>query len=148
MASIETFRPALPGPVPPIDVPAGRVVTVPAAFQVEEQPSRSGDTRLVGLLAFALAADRGEEPDPDTVARLRREAETALCDHAFRYLHNNIEQLRREAVTEHLGHLPKPPGFLRLVAANLVALAVAGAVAGWLALHPATLTGLTGLLAG
>ena len=157
MASIETFRPGISGPAPEATTQPGAVAQPeavgepgrgdlpdPAVFQAD-QP---GESRLTGLLAFALAAERREPTDPDTVARLKREAEAALCDHAFRYLHNNIERLRREAVAEQLGHLPRPPGLLRLVTANLVALAIAGVAAGWLALHPETLAGLTGLLAG
>jgi hypothetical protein len=35
-----------------------------------------------------------------------------------------------------------------MLLASLVALAIAGALAGWLALHPATLAGLAGFLAG
>ena len=151
MASIETFRPGLSGPDPEATTqpgaatqPVGGDLPEPAAFQADHP----GESRLTGLLAFALAAERREPTDPDTVARLKREAEAALCDHAFRYLHNNIERLRREAVAEQLGHLPQPPGLLRLVTANLVALAIAGVAGGWLALHPETLAGLTGLLAG
>jgi hypothetical protein len=112
----------------------------PATFRTED--------RLTGLVAFALAAERGEEASPETIARCHREAEAALCDHALRYLHNNIERLRQEAVAEQIGRLHHPPGFLRLVAANLVALAIIGAAGAWLALHPETLAGLAGLLAG
>ncbi|MFC7692151.1 hypothetical protein ACFQY5_23815 [Paeniroseomonas aquatica] len=72
----------------------------------------------------------------------------ALTEHAFRTLHNNVERLQQEAVREQLGHLPRPPGFLRLLAANLLALVLVAAAAGWLALHPQTLAGITGLLAG
>jgi hypothetical protein len=127
MANVETLRPS---PVAAMTAPAD-----PAAFRTED--------RLTGLLAFAMAAERREEASPETVARSQREAEAALCDHALRYLHNNIERLRQEAVAEQIGRLRHPPGFLRLVAANLVALAIIGAAGGWLAL-----AGLTGLLAG
>ena len=136
MANVETLRPS------PAQLPAQAGVTPadPAAFRTED--------RLTGLLAFALAAERQEEASPETIARSQREAEAALCDHALRYLHNNIERLRQEAVAEQIGRLRHPPGFLRLVAANLVALVIVAAAGGWLALHPATLAGLAGLLAG
>jgi hypothetical protein len=136
MANVETLR---PNPAQTL-VQAVTIPTDPAAFRTED--------RLTGLLAFALAAERQEEASPETIARCQREAESALCDHALRYLHNNVERLRQEAVAEQIGRLRPPPGFLRLVAANLVALAIIGAAGGWLALHPETLAGLTGLLAG
>ena len=142
MANVETLRPstvaAMTSPIDP--APAGPAPASPAAFRTED--------RITGLLAFALAAERREEASPETIARSQREAEAALCDNALRYLHNNIERLRQEAVAEQIGRLRPPPGFLRLVAANLVALAIVGAVGGWLALHPETLAGLAGRLAG
>ncbi len=137
MANVETLRPSTAAAMTP---PADPAPADPAAFRTED--------RITGLLAFALAAERREEASPETVARCRREAEAALCDNALRYLHNNIERLRQEAVAEQIGRLRPPPGFLRLVAANLVALAIIGAIGGWLALHPETLTGLAGRLAG
>lgn len=109
---------------------------------------RAGEHRLDDLLAFALAVERGQAATPETVERLRHEAASALSDHAFRYLHNSVEQIRRDAVAEQLGRIRKPPGFVALVAANLVALALAGGAAGWLALHPETLAGLAGLFTG
>lgn len=136
MANVETLRPnPAPAPLQAVTPPMD-----PATFRTED--------RLTGLLAFALAAERGEDASPETIARCQREAEAALCDHALRYLHNNIERLRQEAVAEQIGRLRHPPGFLRLVAANLVALAIIGAAGAWLALHPETLAGLAGLLAG
>ena len=140
MASIETFRPGAPGP------DAAEVASRPidlSAFQGGPEADR-----LTGLLAFALATERQADASPETVAQLRQEAEVALTDHAFRTLHNNVERLQRDAVQEQLGHLPRPPGLLRLITANLVALVLAAAGAGWLALHPQTLAGITGLLAG
>lgn len=140
MASVETFRPGASG----ADAAEAAPFPIdPAAFQ-----GGPGADRLTGLVAFALAAERQADASADTVARLRQEAEVALTDHAFRTLHNNVERLQRDAVREQLGHLPRPPGFLRLVAANLVALVLVAAAAGWIALHPQTLAGITGLLAG
>jgi hypothetical protein len=46
------------------------------------------------------------------------------------------------------GAVPLGGSFLRLVLANLVALALAGLAGSWLALHPTTLAGLSGLLTG
>ena len=136
MANVETLRPQpSPAPVQAVTTPAD-----PTAFRTED--------RITGLLAFALAAERGDEASRETVIRCQREAETALCDYALRYLHNNIERIRQEAVAEQIGRLRHPPGFLRMVAANLVALVIIGAVGGWLALHPETLAGLAGRLAG
>ena len=139
MAKIETIRPDLGGST-------GLAEASPnlAAF-------RSGggaEDRLVELLAFAMAAERKEEVTPESVERLRQEAGTALSDFAFRYLHNTIDQVRRDAVAEHLGQLRQPPGFLRLVLANLVALGLAGLAAWWLTLHPLIQAGVSGLLAG
>jgi hypothetical protein len=107
-----------------------------------------GEDRVVGLLAFALATEAGAAPTPEVIDRHRQAAVTALSEHAFRYLHNTIEQIRRDAVAEQLGGLRRPPSFARLVLANLLALALGGLAAGWVALHPETLAGLTGLLAG
>lgn len=140
MAKIETIRPDLGTPMAMTDAVAPDI----AAFRA----GRGQDTRLADLLAFGIAAERGDAVTPETVERARREAEAALSDFSFRYLHNTVEQVRRDAVAEHLGRLRQPPGFLRLVLANLVALAVAAAAGGWLALHPHLLAGLSGLLSG
>ncbi|MDN3565240.1 hypothetical protein QWZ14_12790 [Paeniroseomonas aquatica] len=140
MASVETFRPGAPGADAAEAAP--RPIDL-AAFQGSPEADR-----LTGLVAFALAAERQADAEPETVARLRQEADVALTEHAFRTLHNNVERLQQEAVREQLGHLPRPPGFLRLLAANLLALVLVAAAAGWLALHPQTLAGITGLLAG
>jgi hypothetical protein len=109
---------------------------------------RPDDDRVVGLLAYALATEAGAAPTPEAIDRHRQVAVTALSEHAFRYLHNTVEQIRRDAVAEQLGGLRRPPGFARLVGANLVALALGGLAAGWVALHPETLAGVAGLLAG
>jgi hypothetical protein len=110
------------------------------------------EERVVELLAFALAAEAGAapvaEPAAAAMTQHRHAAMTVLSEHAFRYLHNTIEQIRRDAVAEHLGKLRRPPGFARLVFANLVALGIGGLLAAWIALHPATFAGLAGYLAG
>ena len=116
-----------------------------AAFRAGRAP----EDRLIDLVAFAMATEARLPPTAAMVERTRHEASTALSDHAFRYLHNSIEEIRRTAVAEHATQAPRGPGFGRLVLANLVALAAAaGLVVGWLSLYPATLTGLAGLLAG
>lgn len=151
MTVIETNRRGSPGTLVGSPAPAtgGTPAEAPdpsgvAAFR----EGRGEEQRLVDLLAFALAAERQQTPTPDAIDRLRHEATAALSDHAFRYLHNTVEQVRRDAVAEHLGRFRKPPGFLSLVAANLVALALVAGAGCWLALHPETLAGLSGLFTG
>ena len=160
MASIETVRPdagttrpmndaASPlGPAlgPPAGSPAGPPFAGPAleAFRA----GRSDVERTADLLAFAIATERGYPRTPDAVERARRDADAALGDYSLRYLHNTVEQIRQEAVAEHLGRLRPPPGFVRLVTANLVAIAVASALAWWLGSRPEIRTALEGLLGG
>jgi hypothetical protein len=107
---------------------------------------RSETDRTADLLAYAIAAERGLPPTPEGIERARQEADAALSDHSIRYLHNNIEQVRQEAVAAHLGRLRPPPGFARLVAANLVALAAAGGLAAWAWTRPEVRTAVAGLL--
>jgi hypothetical protein len=109
---------------------------------------RPATERTVDLMAFALAAEKRQAPTDETIDRLRQEAATTLSEYAFRYMHNAVEQIRREAMAEQLGRLGRPPGFGTLLLANLLALAIAGLAAYWLVLHPATLAGLAGLLSG
>ena len=143
MATTTTLRPDISGPteVPHTSSLPDRDV---AAFRAGHPP----EDRVVDLLAFAIATEGGHPATPDIVTRARQEAQTALSEYAFRYLHNSVEQIRREAAAEQLAKLPRPPSFGTLLLANLLALAIAGLIAGWLALHPATLAGLAGLLAG
>jgi hypothetical protein len=142
MATTTILRPETTGPTEhSAEPPASGGL---AAFRA----GRPEEERLVDLLAFALATEKDQPGTPETVETLRREASTALTEHAFRYLHNSVEQIRREAVAEQLRSLPRPAGFGRQILANLIALAIAGLVASWIALHPATLAGLAGLLAG
>ena len=118
----------------------------PAAGLAAFRNGRSEVDRTVDLLAFAVATERGLAPTPDAVERARREAEAALGDHAIRYLHNNVEQIRQEAVAAHLGRIRQPPGFAMLVAANLVALFAAGAAGAWLWSRPDVRAAIAGLL--
>ncbi|NOG69619.1 hypothetical protein [Roseicella sp. DB1501] len=142
MANTTTLRPESSGPPEaPLPAPTAGDIT---AFRT----GRGSEEHVVDLLAFALGVEAGEPATPETVARLRQQAEAALSAHSFRYLHNSIEDIRREAAAEQLAKLPRPPGFGTMVLANLLALLLFGIVAAWLALHPATLAGLAGLQAG
>lgn len=98
------------------------------------------EERLTDLLAYALAVEAGSGQGGAERFRLRAAAE--LADHAARTMHNRIEEIRREAVSEHLGSLRRPLGLFGAVLANLLALAVAGAAAAWLSGQPALLARL------
>ena len=157
MASINTARPDAGTPRAATDTgppPSGAPTGAPAAAAAAPvgpslasfRAGRSEVDRTADLLAYAVAAERGLPPTPEGIERARREADAALSDHSIRYLHNNVEQIRQEAVAAHLGRLRPPPGFARLVAANLVALAMAGGLAAWLWTRPEVLTAFAGLL--
>ena len=120
----------------------GTVATALTAFR----GGRSEIDRTADLLAFAIATERGLAPTPDTVERARREADAALGEYSIRHLHNTVEQIRQEAVATHLGRLRPPPGFGALVAANLIALAIAGALGAWLWTRPDVRAAIAGLL--
>lgn len=109
---------------------------------------RAPEDRTVDLLAFALAAEQGGHAAAADMHELRQEAQTLLSDYSFRYLHNSVDQIRREAAAEQLAKLPRPLGFGMALLANLIALLLFAAAAGWLALHPETLSGLAGAIAG
>ena len=143
MATTTALRPEPSGP---IEVPLSQGANDRdlATYRAGRPP----EDRVLDLLAFAIATEASDPTTPEAVEQSRQAAQTALSEYAFRYLHNTIEQIRREAAAEQLAKLPRPPGFGAILLANLVALAIAGAVAGWLALHPSTLAGLAGLLAG
>ncbi len=97
---------------------------------------RPAEERLVDLLAFALATERGLLATDETVPLLRDQAYSALAAYSIRHLHNRVAEIRQEAVLEHLGHFRRPPGLLKLVLANVLGLILAGGVAGALYLHP------------
>ena len=122
----------------------------PAAAEAAPGPVawRSGEgaeDRLIAQVAFAMAAESGRPaaPTPETREALRGQAIAALSDFAFRYLHNRVEEIRREAAAEAAARPPRG-GFLRLVLANLVALALAGGAWALLASQPDLLARLTG----
>lgn len=162
MASINTARPDAGTPRatndtgPPAGVPLRAAATVappvaaapPAAglAPAHFRAGRSEADRAADLLAYAIAAERNLPPTPDGIERARQEADAALSDHSIRYLHNNVEQIRQEAVAAHLGRLRPPPGFARLVAANFVALAAAGGLVAWAWTRPEVRTAFAGLL--
>jgi hypothetical protein len=143
MATTTALRPETSGPteIPLNQSELARDIAIYRA-------GRPSEERVADLLAFAIATEAGHPATPEGIEQSRQAAQSALSDHAFRYLHNSIDQIRREAAAEQLAKLPRPPGFGAMLLANLVALAIAGGVAGWLALHPATLAGLADLLAG
>jgi hypothetical protein len=140
MARIDTVRPdaapvramndtgsAADAPlVATLGTPVGAATALPAldAFRA----GRSDAERTADLLAYAIATERGLPPTPDAIERARQDANAALGDYSLRYLHNHVAQLRQEAVAEHLGRLRPPPSLIGLVIANLVALALAGAL--------------------
>jgi hypothetical protein len=117
-------------PGPARGTPAG---LDPAAFRT----GSGEDDRLIGQVAFARAIERGDPgASPEAVEALRAQALAELSEFAFRYLHNRIEEVRREAVASQFQQIGRPPSFLRLVLANLVALLLAAAAGSWLAGHP------------
>jgi hypothetical protein len=164
MATVETLRPepsAAPtaSSIPPADPPE-RPVAPP--LRIGDFRSGRQEDRLAELLAFALAAEARERatdapgaggPDAEAspqaeVERCRAQAERELHDHAFRFLHNRVEEIRAEAIAEHHRRVPRPPGFLTLVLANLVTIGLAAAGAGWLHGHPEILESLLGMVGG
>jgi hypothetical protein len=113
---------------------AGEAVT-PGTAQDAIAPfvTAAGGDRVAGLLAYALAAEAGETGAPAAPAKRRDEALRELEVWAFRRLHNQVEEIRREAAAETAAKLRAPPSFLTLVLASLTALALAGGAA-WLLL--------------
>lgn len=150
MARIETLHPDTGTTRAPLDTGS----PVGAAFPVDTpvpalsvfRAGRSEVDRTADLLAFAIATERGLSTTPDAVERARREADAALGDYAIRYCHNNVEQIRQEAVAAHLGRLRPPPGFIALVAANVVATAFAVALGVWLWTRPDVRAAVANLL--
>ncbi|MCU0983402.1 MAG: hypothetical protein MUC89_00475 [Acetobacteraceae bacterium] len=110
------------------------------ALPVRAFLSGKADDLVVDLLAFALYAREREARGPvaaegsgqeDPVQRFRREANADLTNFTYRFFHNQVQDIRNSAVREHLGTLPRPPGFLRLVGANAVAVIAVGAATLW-----------------
>lgn len=126
------------------------------AVAVPLQPWLAGrppEDRLVDLLGFALASERGLLPSPENMAQMRQRATAMLAEYSIRHLHNKVAEIRQEAIMEQLGRTPRPPGLLKLLLANLLALTLAAALGGWLYLNqdswlPQTLAALAGLFPG
>lgn len=128
---------AAPRPVPP-----GASFPGPAAFRAS-QPGP--EDKLIAQVAFAMAAEGGTPPrDAEAIQVLRNQATTALSEFAFRYLHNRVDEIRKEAAAEATTGAARGPGFLRLVLANLVALGLWGAALYALAGNTHLLARLTG----
>lgn len=111
-------------------------VLPPSAFRSGQPEEALQDSLGYGL--YARAAEDGREParvqgEPatrDMIARYRAQATADLHAFAFRYLHNHAEQIRQDAIREHLGRMRRPPGLLKLVLASAVGFALA-----WTAMH-------------
>lgn len=109
-------------------------VLAPSAFRSGDPDEALQDSLSYGL--YARAAEDGREPARapgeaatlEMIARYRAQATADLHAYAFRYLHNHAEQIRHDAIREHLGHVRRPPGFLKLVVATIVGVLVAGAI--------------------
>jgi hypothetical protein len=131
MAKTETLRPEASPSLRP-EQPRPEQMQSAGLSPAQFLSGREED-RLAELLAFALAAEAGHPVGQEGVERLRRAAASELDRHAFVTLHNRVQEIRREAVAEELAKLRHPPGFVSMVFAVLVALAIAGAAA-WFAL--------------
>ncbi len=143
MATIQPLR----GDLLPADAPANDGGPASDALR-PWLAGRPAEERLVDLLAFALATERGLVATPASLQAQRDQAHAALATYSIRNLHNRVLEIRQEAVMEHLGRFSRPAGFIKIVMANLLALILAGLVAGTLYLHPETLAALAGLLPG
>jgi hypothetical protein len=100
--------------------------------------------RVEGLVAQALAAEMGDEVDHAHEA----EASRLLTDYAFRLLHNQLGEVRREAVAEHMAGLRPPPRFWTIFFASLLAALTTGGIGLFLIARPALLAQLTAKLGG
>jgi hypothetical protein len=94
----------------------------------------AGGDQVAGLLAYALASEAGDAGSPRGPAKRRDEALRELAVWAFRRLHNQADELRREGAAEARAAIRAPPCFLTLVLASLIAIGIAAAAAAaWLA---------------
>ncbi len=144
MATIQPLR----GDMPPPDVAANDSASPGEAGLHAWLAGRAAEDRVVDLLAFALAAERGLPATPDAMHTLRDQAHAALATYSIRNLHNRVAEIRQEAVMEYLGRFARPAGFVKIVMANLLALLLFGLLGGALYLYPETLAALAGLLPG
>lgn len=115
-------------------------VLPPGAFRTGRAEDALRDALGYGL--YARAAEDGREPartvgEPataDMIERYRAQANADLHAFAFRYMHNQAEQIRQDAIREQLAAQRPPPGLGKLVLGNLLALALAGLA--WAMLGP------------
>jgi hypothetical protein len=143
MAMIQPLR----GEMLPSDAPANDSAPASAVLRAWLD-GRPAEERVVDLLAFAMATERGLGATADIMQAQRDLAYSVLATYSIRNLHNRVAEIRQEAVLEHIGRFDRPAGFIKLVMANLLALTLAGGAAGMLYLHPETLAALAGLLPG
>ncbi|WP_304807154.1 hypothetical protein [Falsiroseomonas sp.] len=120
------------GAMPERAVPPVTLATLPAPC-LEDFLTDRPDDRLRDLLAFALAVEAARPMEPEA---LRGKAEAELQAHAFRTLHNQAEAIRLEAARDQIARLPRGPGLLKLVLANLLAIALAAGAAYAIWLRP------------
>ncbi|MCK8783364.1 hypothetical protein M0638_03070 [Roseomonas sp. NAR14] len=141
MATVQPLRsePEANAAVPPEPAPIPSLADFLSDREREEM-------RLADRLAFAMAVEAGQPATPELIERLRRQASADLHSHAFRLLHNQVAEIRQNAVLEHLGRMPRPPGFVKLVLATLCGLLLAALPVAWVALHPPTQRELLDLL--
>lgn len=111
---------AASGPVPSAGPPAGPALPDFLA---------GSETRLRDLLAYAMAVEAARPLGPDGVEGLRRKADAELRGHAFRELHNRVEDIRRDAMDEQVARMPRGLSFSAVVAANLAALGLGATLA-------------------
>lgn len=112
---------------------------------------------LEGALAYgyyARATEDGREaagPDgsaagADMIARYHAQATGELHAYAFRYLHNHTEQIRQDAIRDHLVALRRPPRFATLVLAAVSGVLLAELLLQDLAPWVAAQGGIAGLI--
>jgi hypothetical protein len=67
-----------------------------------------------------MAVDAGRMPGPDGITDFRRKADADLEAYAFRVLHNQAEQIRRQAVDDHIARMPRGLSFIGAALATAV----------------------------
>ena len=115
----------------------------------------AGQVLVLNFWYAGCAPCRAEAPDLEKLngefagkgaeflgVNVRDQAATALSDFAFRYLHNRVDEIRRDALAESVTKAAQGPGLGRLVLANLIALAMAGGAGYLLLTNTSLLAGL------
>jgi hypothetical protein len=98
---------------------------------------RSGDPegRLRDLVAFGLAWEAAKPVAADEIPDFRRKAEAELHANAFRVLHNRVQEIRLEAMTEQAALSGAGAGYARLIVAQMIAMllfAIGSVIVWWL----------------